>query len=185
MVVLKLFMSIAKSYVTTAINMNSTKNKGGEQVKVPDTSSHTPTGAEGWKDVLQLLKEQSGKMERLSMALKGIQDWMRQNTPTTVKTSVGEATEVLGSLLNAYECLMKSGLEIQKRLESHPATKKMRIFQRPRSASLGDTPKSQAKGEKRAALSPHQEKTSKRRKGGPSPLYAQVTKSQAPNKEGD
>ena len=88
------------------------------------------------------------------MALKVIQDGMRQNTLTTVKTSVGEATKVLGILLNTHECLMKSGLEIQKRLESLPATKKMRIFQRLRSASLGDTTKSQAKGEKRAAPSP-------------------------------
>ena len=63
--------------------------------------------------------------------------------------------------------------------------KKMRIFQRPHSASLGDTPKSQAKGEKRAAPSTPQEKTPKRGKGGPSPSYAQVTKSQAPNKEED
>ena len=84
-------------------------------------------------------------MERLSMALKVIQDGMRQNTPTTVKKNVGGAAEVLGSLLNTQECLMKSGLEIQKRLESHPATKKIRIFQRPRSATLGDTPKSHAK----------------------------------------
>ena len=138
--------------------MNSVKNKGDGEVKAPDAHSHAPPGAEGWQDVLQLLKEQSGKMERLSMALKVIQDGMRQNTPTNVKTSVGEAAEVLGSLLNTQECLMKSGLEIQKRLESHPATKKMRIFQRPRSASLGDTPKSQAKGEKRAAPSPLRKK---------------------------
>ena len=151
-------------------------------MKAPDTPSHTPSGAEGWKDVLQLLKEQSGKMERLNMALKVIQDGMRQITPTTVKTRVGEAVKVLGRLLNTHECLMKSGLEIQKRLESHPATKKMRIFQRPRSASLGDTPKSQAKGKKRAT--PPLEKTPKRGKGGPSPPYAQLTKSQAPNKEG-
>ena len=109
-------------------------------MKGPDTPSHTPPG--------------TGKMERLSMALKVIQDGMRQNTPTTVRTSVGEAAEVLGSFLNTHECLMKSGLEIQKRLESHSATKKMRIFQRPRSASLGDTSKSQAKGEKREAPSP-------------------------------
>ena len=127
-------------------------------MKAPDTPSHTPPGAEGCKDVLQLLQEHSGKMERLSMALKVIQDGMRQNTPTTVKTSVGEAAEVLGSLLNTQECLMKSGLEIQKRLESHPAAKKMRIFQRPRSASLGDTPKSRAKGEKRVAPSPLRKK---------------------------
>ena len=118
--------------------MNSVRNKGNGEVKAPDAHSHTPPGAEGWQDVLQLLKEQNGKMERLSIALKVIQDGMRQNTPTTVKPSIGETAEVLGSLLNSQECLMKSGLEIQKRLESDPATKKMRIFQRPRSGSLGD-----------------------------------------------
>ena len=80
---------------------------------------------------------------------------------------------------------MKSGVEIQKRLESHPATKKMGIFQRPRSASLGDTPKSQAKGEKGHPPPPLRKKTPKRGKGGPLPSYAQVTKSQAPNKEGN
>ena len=63
---------------------------------------------------------------------------IRQNTPTTVKTSVGEASEILGSLFNTHECLIKSGVEIQKRMESHPATKKMEFFQRPRSASLRD-----------------------------------------------
>ena len=42
--------------------MNSNENKGGEEVKAPDKPSHTSTGAEGWKDVLQLLKEQSKKM---------------------------------------------------------------------------------------------------------------------------
>ena len=82
------------------------------------------SGDGGLKDILQLLKEQSKKMERLSMALKLIQDRMRQNTPTTVKTSIGEAAEVLGSLFNTHECLMKSGVEIQKRLESHSPRKK-------------------------------------------------------------
>ena len=106
------------------------------------------------KDILQLLEEQSRKMERLGMSLKVIQEGMRQNTPTTVKTSVGEAAEVSGSLFNTHECLMKSRVEIQKRLESHPATKEMSILQRPRSASLGDAPKSKKKGEKRAAPSP-------------------------------
>ena len=124
------------------------------------------------KDILQLLKEQSEKIERLVMALKVIQNGMRQNTLTTVKVSVGEAAEVLGRLFNTHGCFMKSGVEIQRRLESHPATKKVGIFQRPRSASLGDTPRSQPKGEKRA---PPQEKTPKRGKGGPSPSLAKVT----------
>ena len=58
------------------------------------------------------------------MALKVIQGGMRQSNSTTVKTSVGEAAEVLGSFFNTQDCLLKSGVEIQKRLESHPATKK-------------------------------------------------------------
>ena len=53
---------------------------------------------------------------------------------------------------NTYKCLLESGMEIQTKLESHPATKKMGIFWRPCLASLGHTPKNQAKGEKRAAL---------------------------------
>ena len=79
-------------------------------------------------------------------------------------------------------------------MESHPAIKKLGIFQRPRSASLGDPPKKQAKGEKRSAPSLPLEKTPKslvvkwvtpKGKGGSSPSYAQVAKSQPRNKEGD
>ena len=98
--------------------MDSKKSKKGNKER--DILS----GDGGLKDILQLLKEQSKKKEKLGMALKVIQDGTRQDTPTTVKTSVGEAAEVLGSLFNTHECLMKSGVEIQKRLESHPATKK-------------------------------------------------------------
>ena len=61
------------------------------------------------KDILQLLKEQSEKIEKLGMALKVIQDGMRQNTPTNSKTSVGEAAKVLDRLFNTHECLMKTG----------------------------------------------------------------------------
>ena len=42
-------------------------------MKAPDTLSHTSPGAEGWKDVIQLLKEQSKKMEKLPRALSVIQ----------------------------------------------------------------------------------------------------------------
>ena len=141
--------------------------------------------AERWKDVFQLLKGQSKKVERLARTLCVIQQDMLRNNPGFVKDSVNEAIEVLGGMLNTYKCLLESGVEIQKRLESQPATEKMGIFRRKRSVSLGDSPKSHAKGEKRAAPFPPQEKTPKRRKGGPSPLYAQVTKSQALIKEGD
>ena len=88
-------------------------------------------------------------------------------------------------MLNTHKCLLESGVEIRKRLESHLATKKMGIFRRLRSMSLGDIPKNQAKGEKRAVPSPPQEKTPKRGKGGRSPSYAQVATSQARNEERD
>ena len=93
-------------------------------------------------------------MKRLGLALQVIQDGMRQNTPNIVKTSVGEAVEVLGILFNTHKCLLRCGVEIEKRLESHPTTEKIGIFRRSRSASLEDTPKSQAKDEKRSAPPP-------------------------------
>ena len=45
------------------------------------------SGAEGWKDVLQLLKEQNEKMERLARALSVIQQGMLRNNPGFVKDS--------------------------------------------------------------------------------------------------
>ena len=106
-------------------------------MRAPDTPSHTPPGAEGWKDILQLLKKQNRKMERLARALSVIKQGMLRNNPAIVKDSVNEATEVLSGMLKTHKCLLESGVEIQKRLESHPASKKMGIFQRLRSASLG------------------------------------------------
>ena len=50
----------------------------------------------GLGDILQFLRQQSEKMEKQGLALIVIQDGMRQNTSITVKTSVGEATEVFG-----------------------------------------------------------------------------------------
>ena len=76
--------------------------------------------------------------------------------------------------------------ENPKKMESHPTMKKLGIFQRPRSASLrDDTPRKQAKGEKRSARSPPLEKTPKRGKGGSSSSYSQMATSQPPNEEGD
>ena len=75
--------------------------------------------------------------------------------------------------------------ENPKKMESHPAMKKLGIFRRPRSASLGHTPKNQVMEQKRFAPSSPLGKTSKRGKGGSSPSYAQVTTSQPSNKEGD
>ena len=67
-------------------------------MKAPDTPSHTPPGAEGWKDVLQLLKEQSVKMEKLGRALSVIQQGMLRNNPGHVKDSV----------TSAHKCLLES-----------------------------------------------------------------------------
>ena len=48
---------------------------------------------EGWKDVLQLLKEQDEKMERLAKAFSIIQQGMLRNNPHHVTDSVNEAIE--------------------------------------------------------------------------------------------
>ena len=165
--------------------MNSIHNKGDEEVKAPDAHSHTAPGAEGWKDVLQLLKEQSVKMEQLARALSVIQQGMLRSNPEYVKNSVSEATEVLSGMLKAHKCLPESGEEIQKRLESHPASKRMGISRRPRSASLGDTPKKLTKGEKKVAPSPPKERIPKKGKGSTSPSYAAPTRSQTPQKDGE
>ena len=71
-------------------------------------------GAEGWKDVLQLLREQSEKMEKLARALSIIKQGMLRNNPRHVTDSVNEATVVLGGMLNAHKCLLESGVEMQK-----------------------------------------------------------------------
>ena len=126
--------------------MITINKKGDEEVKAPDAHSHSPPGAEGWKDVLQLLKEQNVKMEKLARDLSVIQQGMLRNNPGHVKDSVSEATEVLSRMLNTHKCLLESGVEIQKRLESHPASKRMGIIRRLRSASLGNTPKKLTKG---------------------------------------
>ena len=113
---------------------------------VENTDSGASLAAEEWKDVLQLLKEQNDKMEKLARALSVIEQGMLRNNPRHVTDSVNEAAEVLGGMLNTHKCLLESGVRIQKKMESHPAMKKSGIFQRPRSASLGDTPKNQVKG---------------------------------------
>ena len=134
--------------------MDLNKNTAG------NTDLGASSGAEGWKDVLQLLKEQNEKMEKLARALSVIQKGMLRNNPGFVKDSVNEAAEVLGGMLNTHRCLLESGVELQKRLETHPVSKKMGIFRRPRSASLGDTPKSQNKGEKMGSPLPPSGKNS-------------------------
>ena len=84
--------------------------------------------AEGSKDVLQLLRQINKKLEKLVRALSVIQQGMLRNNPGHVKESVNEATEVLSGMLNTHKCLLESGVELQKRLESHPASKRMGSF---------------------------------------------------------
>ena len=165
--------------------MNSLINDGVEEVKAPDTPSHAPPGAEGWKDVFQLLKEQCAKMEKLARALSVIQQGMLRNSPGHVKDSVNEASEVLSGMLNTHKCVLESGVEIQKKLESRPASKKMGIFRRLRSASLGDTPKKLTKGEKRVAPSPPEDWLPKKGKVGIWPSYAAAIRGQTPKKDGE
>ena len=86
----------------------------------------TLSGDDGLKDIFQLLKEQCEEME--IQVIQVIQDGMRQNTPITVKTSVGEATEALDSLLNTHKCLLQSGVEINKTLEFHSTSRKIGNF---------------------------------------------------------
>ena len=102
-----------------------------------------------------------------------------------MKDSVNEATEVLSGMLNTHKCLPESGVEIQKRLESHHALKKMGIFRRLRSASLRDTAKKLTKGEKRVAPSPPEDRLPKKGRGGISPSYAAATRGQTPKKDGE
>ena len=59
----------------------------------------------------------------------------------------------------------------------------MGIFPRPRSASLGDTPKKLTKGEKRVAPSPPEDRLAKKGKGGTSPTYAAAARGQTPQND--
>ena len=124
-------------------------------------------------------------MEKLARALSVIQQGMLRNNAGHVNDSVSEATEVLSGMLNTHKCLLESGVEMQKRLESHPASKRMGIFRRPSSASLGDTPKKLTKGEKRLAPSTPEERIPKKGKGSTSPSYAASIRGQTPQKDGE
>ena len=81
------------------------------------------SGAEGWKDILQLLRKQCEKMEKLARVLSVIYHGMLRNNPGHVKDSINEASEVLSGMLNTHKCLLRSRMEIEKRLESHPDSK--------------------------------------------------------------
>ena len=120
-----------------------------------------------------------------ALALSVIQQGMLRNNPGHVKDSVNEATEVLSGMLNTHKCLPGSGVEFQMRLESNPASKRMCIFRRSGSASLGGTPKKLTKGEKRVDPSPPEGRLTNKGKGGTSPSYAAATGGQIPQKDGE
>ena len=65
-------------------------------------------GAEGWKDVLQLLREQSEEIVVLARSLSVIRQGMLRNNPGHVKDSVNGAIEVLKGMLNTHKCLLES-----------------------------------------------------------------------------
>ena len=115
-------------------------------------------GGGGGRVIFQLLEEQSEKMAKLSTALKWIQEGILKNNPQP-------AAEVLGSLVNTHKHLIESGVEFQKELESLPISKKMGLLRRPRAESLGDTPISLEKAEKRVAPSPPKERKLKKERG--------------------
>ena len=76
--------------------------------------------AKARKDVLQLLKEQSEKMEKLARALSVIQEGFLRKNPRYVTDSVNEANEVLGRMLKSHRCLPESGEKIQKKRNLTP-----------------------------------------------------------------
>ena len=84
-------------------------------------------------------------------------------------------------MLNTHKCLLESGVEIQKRLESHPASKRIGLFRRPHSASQRDTPKKLTKGQKRVGPCPPE--SQRKGKGSTSPSYVAVTRGQTPRKD--
>ena len=78
-------------------------------------------------------------MKKLARTLSVIQKGMLRNNPGFVKDSVNEATEVLGGMLNTHRCLLESGVELQRRLETHPASKKW-VSSGDRALRLWETP---------------------------------------------
>ena len=67
-------------------------------------------------------------MEKLARALNVIQKGMLRNNPGFVRDFVNEAAELLGGMLNTHRCLLESGVELHKRLETNPPRKKWVYF---------------------------------------------------------
>ena len=125
-------------------------------------------------------------MEVFARTLSVIQQGMLRNRPGYVKDSVKEATEVFSGMFKTHKCLLESGVEIQKKLESHPASKKMCFFQGLRSASMGDTLKRLTKGEEKSVTPyPPEHRLPEKGKEGTSPSYAAATIDRTPQKDGE
>ena len=122
-------------------------------------------------------------MERLARAINVIQQGMLRYDSGFVNDSGNEATEVLSGMLNTHKYLLESGVEIQKRLEFQPASKRMGIFRRPRSAFLEHTPKTLTKGTKRVASSAPEDRIPKKGKKNTSPTYRVATRGETPQKD--
>ena len=90
------------------------------------------------------------------------------------------AAELLQNLEQAEEVILFYILFL-----FYPASKRMGIFQRRRTASLEDTPKKLTKGEKRVAPSPPGERIPKKGKGSTSHSYAAATRGQTPQEDGE
>ena len=89
----------------------------GKQKNTGHNDGETLSEDERLKDMLQVLKEQSEKMEKLGLAFKVIQDGILQNTQFTIKKSVGGAAEVLDSLLNTHNTQLN--IQLNTQLNTH------------------------------------------------------------------
>ena len=108
---------------------------------------------------------------------------MLRNNPGHVKDSVNEATEVLSGMLNTLKCLLESGVETQKKLESH--LKKDGYHPETALCVFGRYPKKADEGEKRVATSPPEDRLPKKGKSGTSPSYAVATRGQTQRRDGE
>ena len=108
-------------------------------------------------------------METLSRAFSVIQQDILRNNPGHVKDSVNEASEVLSRMLNTHKCLLESGVEIQKNLESR--LKKDGYLPETALCVSGRYPKKLTKEEKGVAPSHPEDRLAKKGKGGISSSY--------------
>ena len=121
--------------------------------------------AEGWKDALQLLKEQSEKMEKLARALSVIQQGVLRNNPRHVTDSVNKANQVLGGTLNTHRMPSGKRGENPKKNGISPRHEKIGDLSETAFGVSGRYPKKPGEGRRKiCSLSPSV-KNSQERKG--------------------